>query len=281
VAEEAEAGDVGAGASSDDTHGGGSAAIQGDHGVNGGAGVVGICVAVLDGGADDTGAKRLGEHQQITDGGAGVGEDAVGMDATGDSEAELGLGIINGVAADDGDAGRFADGVTAAEDVGEDRERQGITREAGEVEGGEGIGAHGVDVAEGVGGGDAAEVEGIVDDGGEEVGGHDQSHVSVDAVHGGIVTTDGPDEDVGIGGGWEGAQDLRKLARGELAASAGSVGEARQAWGAGFGFHGPDVLPGRAAPSNALCGGRGARRRELRGWDDPRARARRFRVLQE
>ena len=54
-------------------------------------------------------------------------------------------------------------------------------------DGDDGFAAHGVDVADGVGGGDATEGEGIVDDGHEEVGGGDDALTVADVDHGGVI----------------------------------------------------------------------------------------------
>ena len=237
--------------------------------------------AVLDGGADDAGSDRFGEDEKVADGGAGVREDAIGMDAAGDGEAELGLGVVDGVSADDGDAGLFTEGVAAADDLGEDGEREIVAGEADEVEGSEGIGAHSVYVAQGVGGGNASEIVRVVDDGGEEIGGHDEGEIVGDPVHAGIVTADDADEHVGIGDRGDGPQDLREPAPRELAASAGAVGEAGEAGGGGIGIHRSDVgrlWAERQTQIGRLLNGKrpkgGVRTRGPRGLAAPRARGR-------
>ena len=75
--------------------------------------------AELDRGADDAGAKRLGQDQPIARLRAGVREDACRIDSAGDRVAELDLVIVDRVSAEQRDAG-FAQLVeTAAKDRGD------------------------------------------------------------------------------------------------------------------------------------------------------------------
>ena len=63
----------------------------------------------------------------------------------------------------------------------------------------DGTAAHGVDVAESVGGGDLAELEGIVDDGREEVDSLNDSEIGREAVNGRVVAGFEADDAIGIG----------------------------------------------------------------------------------
>jgi GNAT superfamily N-acetyltransferase len=105
----------------------------------------------------------------------------------GDGQAEDRLGGVDGVAAGQRDAGFGAHGAAAANHFAGHFRRQHVDRPAEDGDGHQRVAAHGVDVADGVGGGDAAEVEGIVDDGHEEVGGRDHAAFVVQGVHGGVV----------------------------------------------------------------------------------------------
>ena len=71
-------------------------------------------------------------------------------------------------------------------------------READLSQCGDGASAHGVDVAQGVGGGDLAECVGIVDDGREEVDGLHQREVGSDFVNAGVVGVIEANQNVGI-----------------------------------------------------------------------------------
>lgn len=73
------------------------------------------------------------------------------------------------MASDDGGAGFGGFVGHSSEDVSPDFRGGGFGIEAGDVHHSERSAAHGVDVAEGVGGGDGAVAVGVIDDGGEEV----------------------------------------------------------------------------------------------------------------
>ena len=64
---------------------------------------------------------------------------------------------------------------------------QGIDGPAEDGDGDDGLAAHGVDIADGVGGGDAAKGEGVIDDGHEEVGGGDNALTVADIDHGRVI----------------------------------------------------------------------------------------------
>jgi len=90
-------------------------------------------------------------------------------------------------------------------------------REIGEIafrrkghdgERGDGAAAHGVDVAQRVGGGNGAEGVRIVDDGGEEIHRLHQGTLRRQLVHAGIVGGVKPDQHVFIGPAGHGGQDL-------------------------------------------------------------------------
>ena len=109
-----------------------------------------------------------------------------GMDQAGDRISELGFVIANAVAADDGASGfhhlRKAAGQNALENF-----EIAFFGEADQRERSQRTSAHGVDVAQRVGGGDLSEGVGIVDDGREEVDGLHQRGVGRDLIHSGVV----------------------------------------------------------------------------------------------
>ncbi len=82
----------------------------------------------------------------------------------------------------------------AREDLAEDVPVPAFAREADHAERVEGLAAHGVDVADGVGRGDGAVVARVVDDGREEVDRGDQCARLVQAHDGGVVAVLGADE---------------------------------------------------------------------------------------
>src|SRR5262249_4060967 len=90
--------------------------------------------------------------------------------------------------------------------------------------------AHRVHVAQGVGGGNLAVNEGVVDDGGKKVDGLHNGQVVREAVHARIVVRLDADEQVRVGGLGQMAQDLRDPLWGQLARSAGARGVVDQAF---------------------------------------------------
>lgn len=194
VAEETKAGDVGGGADDALLANGRSGGVEGGHevGRDGGQRVVGE--AAFDGGGDDAGADRFGEIEEVAGSGAGVGGDVVGMDEAGDGESVEWFGIFDGVSAGE-DAASLGDLVGApAEDGINGFEGEDIGGDADDIHRGDGASTHGIDVGEGIGGGDLAVEVGIVNDGGEEIEGLDEGAFVIDSIDGGVVGGGGADE---------------------------------------------------------------------------------------
>ena len=96
---------------------------------------------------------------------------AAAMGHKGGSATAKRFGAIDGMAAGDWNAG-LAGGVgAAAHDFAQNLERQFIDRPGDEAERPQRFAAHGVDIRERVGGGDTAELEGVVHHRGEKIGG--------------------------------------------------------------------------------------------------------------
>ena len=144
-------------------------------------------LALLLGGGEDTDTKGLGQIEGVTHLGGVVLLDGVKGHDTGYREAEDGLGGIDAVATGQRNP-RFVAHLTAAVDhlLGHFR-RQGVDGPAEDGDGDDGFATHGVDVADGVGGGDAAKGKGIIDDGHEEVGGGDDTLTVADIDHGRVI----------------------------------------------------------------------------------------------
>ena len=171
------------------------------------------------------GADRLGQHQRIARTGAGVGHDAVGMDRAGDEQAELGFLVDDRMTAGNGDAGLGADRGRAVEHLAQGRRAQPVDRPGDEAQRIERRGAHGVDVGKRIGGGDAAVVERVVDDGRKDVDRLDQGEVVAQADDGGIVGRVVADQHARIAGDRQAAQGGMEIGLADLG---GAAGEARQ-----------------------------------------------------
>ena len=176
------------------------------------------------------GADGFAEHQHVAGLGVGVADLLAGLDHADDRQAVLGLGIVHGVAADDQTFGLGGLGVTALEGLAEDLLVQ-RRRESDDVQGDQGLAAHGVHVGQGVGGGDGPELVGIVGDGWEEVHRHDERRIVVEAVHGGIVARLGANQQVGVAQQRNITQDLTQVLKAQLGRSTSAVGKLGEADG--------------------------------------------------
>ena len=142
--------------------------------------------AFLDCGRDHARAEGFGEDETVAGQRSGVADDAIGVDEAGDGVAELDFFVADAVAADHGAPGFEHLAEPAGQDLLENPEIA-LRRETQVGQSGNGAAAHGIDVAQGIGGGDLAEGEGIVDHGGEEIHGLHERLPRADLVDAGIV----------------------------------------------------------------------------------------------
>ena len=195
VAQEAEAGDVGAGVNVVAPGPLRGVLVQGGHGLD--RRVHGLRAGLLHpvGGADDAHPQPLGQDQGVAGAAPVVGVDPVRMDNAHDGQAVLHVAVGDGVAPRQ-DAPGLDDLLRAAlHDLPQDVQIHGL-READDVQGGLYLTAHGVDVAEGIGGRDLAEGVGVLHHGWEEVQGLDDGDVVGHLVHGGVVLAVVADEQI-------------------------------------------------------------------------------------
>ena len=152
------------------------------------------------------------------------------------------------MAAGDRDARRGADLRAAAQDRAHHLDRDFSERNAEDRERHDRLGAHRVDVGDGVGRGDAAEIARIIHDRHEEVGGGDDAEVLVDLPDGRVVAGLVADEKlaVGCGGGLPRQEVLQDRGR-KLAPATAAMGETRQASGGGVHVLSPMQHPSESA----------------------------------
>jgi hypothetical protein len=210
-------------------HGLSGAAVQGGHDVDGLAEHVLGCNTALHGSGDNAGAYWLGQNQHVAGQRAAVACQQIGMALTDDAHAELRFTVVDGVTADNGDTRLQCHLAAATHDLFEGAGVQQIARKADEVECEKWAGAHGVDVGQRVGRGDAAEVIRVVDDGREEVHRRHQSPLIGDAVHGGVVGRARVNEHGRVLVRDQVTQNLRQLGRPELTGSTRAMRELRKA----------------------------------------------------
>ena len=135
----------------------------------------------------DADAQRLGQKQQIAVAGGIVALEIGQLHQAVDGEAKDGLGRVDTVAAGQGDAG-LPTGLSASVDHGlRDFSAELVDGPAEDGDGHQRRAAHGVDIADGIGGGDPAKREGIIDDGHEKIGGRDQAAAIAQIDHRGII----------------------------------------------------------------------------------------------
>ena len=130
------------------------------------------------------------------------------------------------MAADDHHAGFSGHRSPPFQYASQQLQRELLDRPRDEVESGGRCPPHRVNVGHRVGRGDAPPVEGVVDDGREEVDRLHQAQPVGQEVDGGVVTGRRGDQHLGGIFGWgQEAQDLGQVARGELARSTGAMAE--------------------------------------------------------
>lgn len=200
MAGQAKSGDVGGRVGAGGNHG--VAAHVVEHGHAGDRGVKEFLAAraCLVGRGGETGPQRLGEDQLIAGPGGGVGEDLLGMDDAGDRVTKLDLAIAHRVPADDDGAGLLKAVDASLKHFFKPRQFRvlvvGITQE---VQAGERLAAHGVDIAQGVGGRDLTIQKWIIDHWRKKVDGLDQGDLVREAIDPRVVVRFGTDEEVWIG----------------------------------------------------------------------------------
>ncbi len=220
----------------------------------------------LERGGDHSEPDRLREHEHVADPGARVGEHVVGMHGADDGESVLRLGVVDRVAAADERTGRAQDLGAPVEHPREQVEGQALARPGDEVQREQWRAPHRVDVGQRVRRGDAAPVERVVDDRGEEVGGDHDGEVVAQPVHRGVVGGVEPDEQIGVGrGGTEAADEPEhgpEVGGGELARAARAVRELREPDRFFDGVHPAHamggvnrIIPGGRRPGRGSAGG--------------------------
>ncbi|MNV20480.1 hypothetical protein D3C71_1113810 [compost metagenome] len=186
--EQAETGDVGHRGHAIELAETATGLVQGAHPVPGQADVGMAQLALFLGRRKDADAQGLGEIEQATGGGGVVALHVALFHQAGDGQAKDRLGCVDGVSACQRDTRCVAHRTATADHFPGDFRRQHVHRPAQDRNRHQGIAAHGVDVADGIGGGNSAEIEGIVDDRHEKVGGRDHTAFFIDGIHRRVVT---------------------------------------------------------------------------------------------
>ncbi len=227
VSRQSETGDVG-----DRMHGGQvgqrhAGRIEPRRGVDQAPVAIGVERAFLQRRRQHADADRLAEDEHVAGLRVGVAPHLLRMDQAHHDEPVDRLDRIDGVAAGDRNPGRLADRFAAADDLADLLDRELVDGHRDQGQGHDRPAAHRIDVADGVGGGDAAKVVRVVDDGHEEIGGGDQRLLVVEAIDGGVVGgLDADQQFLRHDAAGARAQDLREHGRRDPATAAAAVREA-------------------------------------------------------
>ena len=203
--------------------------------------------ALLDRGGIDADAQALCQDQRVAHLRIGVPAQLRRVHQPDDCKTVDRLGRVDGMAARDRDARLGADGAAAFEDLADGFHRQLVDGHPQDRQRHDRPPAHGIDVGNGVGRGDAAKGAGVVHHGHEEVRGRDHGRLLVDLPDGGIVGRLGAHQKLRehlshrLAG-----QKVAQHGGGQLAAAAAAMGQLGQAKG-NIG-HGPGSWDGMTLP---------------------------------
>ena len=176
---------------------------------------------------DDADADGLGEQQHIPRLGPGVGQHLVRVDEARHRQAVLRLLVQDAVAAGDEGSG-LVDLVIASPQQLVDSILGHVRRDSHDVQAQLGFTAHGVHVAEGVGGRDLAEEIGVVGNRREEIHRLHQGQVLGDLVDAGVVALVKAHQQVGVLMDLDAVQQLGQDTGAHLGTTAGALGQFRQ-----------------------------------------------------
>ena len=161
------------------------------------------------------------------------------LDQAVDGKTEDRFRAVDTVAACQGDRRLGADRAGTADHLAGHCRRQLVDRPPEDRECQHGAAAHRINIADRIGGGDAAKVEGIIHNRHEEIRGREQHGFAiVEQPGGGVITHLVADNQAGIG--WRGiaggGEDFIEDSRGDLAAATGAVLGKADGWGHGDGW---------------------------------------------
>ena len=143
-------------------------------------------------------SQRFGEDQFLSRFHAPVGDEPVGMHRTDHRQSVFGRIILDRMAAHREGSALVHLLLTAPQYIGQHRDRNTVAGKHVQVERQQRGSAHGIDIAQGVGGGDLPKEIGIVDDRREKVDRLDDSKILPYPINGGIIRCIEADHQIGI-----------------------------------------------------------------------------------
>ena len=151
------------------------------------------------------------------------------MDDADCGQAIDGFHRIDAMAAGNGNVGLCANRLAAAQDVADDLRWQHIDRHPDDGERQNRHAPHGIDVRQGVGGGNAAKIEWIIHDRHEKVGRRDDRLLVIEPIDGRVVRGLCPNQQLRESPGRSGSlEQIGQHVRSDLAAAAAAVGQRGQ-----------------------------------------------------
>ena len=160
--------------------------VQRCHAADGGIHPGLLCRIFLYRGGNHARAQRLGEQQAVTGLRSGIAEDVARINQAGDGVSKLHLLVAHAVAADHRAPGFHHLGKAARQNLLEDFQTS-LRRKADMRQRRDGPPAHGIDIAQRIGGRDLPENIGIIHHGREEIHGLHQGHIRADLINSGVV----------------------------------------------------------------------------------------------
>ena len=176
---------------------------------------------------EDARAERLREYERVSGARATVGEHVVDLHEARDCQAELGLVVVDGVAAGHDDARLAAPVGASGQDLAGHLQAQAVGK-AQQVEREHGTPAHGPDVREGVGGRNLTKQVRVVHHGREEVRGPHKAATVPQVVDVGVVRGVEAHEQARVLKARQVGEHLREVARRELRRAPGRFHELRE-----------------------------------------------------
>ncbi|RMS39072.1 GCN5-related N-acetyltransferase [Pseudomonas ficuserectae] len=150
------------------------------------------------GSSENANAQRLGQVQRAPRLGGVVAFHVLFLHHASYSQTEDRLRRIDGVPASQRDTGSVADGTTTANDFARHFWREDIDRPAEDGDGHQRIAAHRIDITNGIGRGDTAEVERVIDDRHKEVSGRDHAALVIQRIDRCVITRSIANPELGV-----------------------------------------------------------------------------------
>lgn len=164
---------------------------------------------VLQSGSDDACAYGFCEDEDVTGLRTSIANDGRGIHLADDAQPIFRLRVINRMAANDRDAGGTRYVCAAAQNILEQARTQMRARERDEIEREQRTGTHRIDVGQGIGCSNTAEIIGIINDRSEKIRRRDQRAVLIDLINGRVIPCTRINQNTSVAVRQQSTQNLR------------------------------------------------------------------------